>query len=316
VRRRIDEGSSVKAWFGRIGAHALLGLVWALHFLPMAWIDALGHGLGALLHRFGGARRRVALVNVALCLPELGAAAREALVREHFGWLGRSLIERAVLWHARPSRLKRLIRIEGDVGFASRHDGPVMWLVPHFLALEVAGAATQLFQDRRVMDVYTPQSNPVFDTALLRGRGRFGQAEFLRRDEGARAMVRAIRRGLVFFNAPDMDFGLRDAAFVPFFGQPAATLLAPSRLARSLGMKVQPVVAEMRPGGEGWVVRFLPPWEGWPSQDAEHAEADAAAMNRWIEAEVRRLPAQYFWVHKRFKSRPEGARSPYDGREG
>jgi KDO2-lipid IV(A) lauroyltransferase len=250
----------------------------------------------------------VALANAALCFPELDAAARAALVRRHFGWLGRSLIERAVLWHASPARLTRLIHIEGDAGFAERHDGPVMWLVPHFLALEVAGAATQLFQQRMVMDVYTPQSNPVFDAALLRGRGRFGRAEFLRRDDGARAIVRAIRRGRVFFNAPDMDFGLRDAAFVPFFGQPASTLLAPSRMARSLNMAVQPIVAEMLPGGRGWVVRFGAPWTDWPTADAE---ADAAAMNRWIEAEVRRCPAQYFWVHKRFKTRPGGAPPVY-----
>jgi KDO2-lipid IV(A) lauroyltransferase len=294
-----------------VGARGVLVLVWLLHFLPMAWISALGRGLGALLHRFAHERRRVASVNVALCLPELDEATRAALVREHFGWLGRSLIERAVLWHASAARLKRLIRVEGDVAFAERHDGPVMWLVPHFLALEVAGAATQLFQGRRVMDVYTPQSNPVFDAALLRGRGRFGRAEFLRRDEGARAMVRAIRRGLVFFNAPDMDFGLRDAEFVPFFGVPAATLLAPSRLARSAAMRVQPVVAEMRPGGEGWVVRFLPAWEHWPSDDPL---ADTAAMNRWIESEIRRCPSQYFWVHKRFKTRPPGAASVYERR--
>jgi Kdo2-lipid IVA lauroyltransferase/acyltransferase len=298
----------VKAALANAAARGVLLGVWLLHFMPMAWIDVLGRGLGALLHRFGGARRQIALANLALCLPERSDAERAVLVREHFGWLGRSLIERAVLWHARPARLKRLIRIEGDVGFAERHDGPVMWLVPHFLALEVAGAATQLFQSRRVMDVYTPQSNAVFDAALLRGRGRFGRAEFLRRDEGARAMVRAIRRGLVFFNAPDMDFGLRDAAFVTFFGVEAATLLAPARLARSLGMRVQTLVAEMRPGGEGWVVRFGPAWTDWPSDDAL---ADAAAMNTWIEAEIRRLPAQYLWVHKRFKTRPPGAPSPY-----
>jgi KDO2-lipid IV(A) lauroyltransferase len=246
---------------------------------------------------------------VALCLPELDAAAREALVREHFALLARSLLERGLLWHAPASRLRRLIHVEGDVGFAERHDGPVMWLVPHFLALEVAGAATQLFQRRMVLDVYTPQSNAVFDAALLRGRGRFGLAEFLKRDEGARPIVRGIRRGRVFFNAPDMDFGLGGAAFVPFFGQPAATLLAPSRLARSLGLAVQPVVAEVLPGGQGWRVIFGEPWTDWPTDDAE---ADAARMNRYIEDAIRERPAQYLWVHKRFKARPPGAPSIYD----
>jgi Kdo2-lipid IVA lauroyltransferase/acyltransferase len=100
-----------------------------------------------------------------------------------------------------------------------------------------------------------------------------------------------------------MDFGIRDAAFVPFFGIPAATLLAPSRMARALDMVVQPVVAEMLPEGEGYVVRFEAPWADFPSDDAL---ADTARMNRWIEDELRRNPAQYLWVHKRFKTRPRG----------
>jgi KDO2-lipid IV(A) lauroyltransferase len=289
-------------------ARALLALVWLLHLLPLGVQAAIGRGLGRVMHALAHSRRRVALRNVELCLPELSVAEREALVREHFQWLARSLLERAVLWYASPERLKRLIQIEGDVHLAETSDRPVMWLVPHFLAVDVAGAATQLFQTRMVCNVYTAQSNPVLDRALKQGRGRFGRAEMFTRQQSALPMVRAIKRGSAFFNPSDMDFGLRDAAFVPFFGQQAATLLAPSRLARSLGMVVQPVVAETLPGGQGWRVRFLPPWEHWPSDDAG---ADAAAMNRWIESEIRRCPAQYLWVHKRFKTRPPGSPTLY-----
>lgn len=292
-----------------LAARAVLVLVWLLSHLPLGAQAAVGRGLGWTMFHLARERRHVARTNLALCMPELSAAAREALLREHFALLGRSTLERGVLWHASEARLKRLIHVEGDVGFAERHEGPVMWLVPHFLALEVAGAATQLFQRRLAMDVYTPQSVAVFDAALLKGRGRFGRAEFLKREDGARAMVKAIRRGQVFFNAPDMDFGLRDAAFVPFFGQPAATLLAPSRLARTLGMAVQPVVAEILPGGQGWRVVFGPPWTDWPTDDPE---ADAARMNRFIEDAIRERPAQYLWVHKRFKARPPGASPLYD----
>ncbi len=285
-------------------ARALLALVWLLQWLPLPLLALLGRGLGALLHVFGRERRRVALANVALCLPELDERARRALVREHFGWLGRSLLERALLWYAPRARLARLIKVEGDVHLAERSERPVMWLVPHFLAVDVAGAATQLFQDRMVVNVYTEQSNAVLDAALKKGRGRFGRAEMLTRRQSALPMVRAIKRGHAFFNPSDMDFGLRDAAFVPFFGHAAATLLAPSRLARSLNMIVQPVVGELLPGGQGYRVRFLEPWTDWPSDDPL---ADAARMNRWIEAEIRRCPAQYLWVHKRFKTRPPGA---------
>jgi KDO2-lipid IV(A) lauroyltransferase len=290
-------------------ARLLLALVWLLHGLPLGAQAALGVALGRLMHALAHSRRRVALRNVALCLPELAPAARQALVREHFQWLARSLLERGVLWYASAARLKRLIHVEGDVHLAERSERPVMWLVPHFLALDVAGAATQLFQTRRVCNVYTEQSNVVLDEALRRGRGRFGLADMYTRQQSALPMVRAIKRGHAFFNPSDMDFGLRDAAFVPLFGHPAATLLAPSRLARSLNMIVQPVVAEMLPGGEGWRVRFLPAWEDWPTDDPL---ADAAFMNRFIEQEIRRCPAQYLWVHKRFKTRPPGAASFYD----
>jgi KDO2-lipid IV(A) lauroyltransferase len=95
---------------------------------------------------------------------------------------------------------------------------------------------------------------------------------------------------------------------VPFFGQPAATLLAPSRMAKSLGMVVQPLIAEMLPGGQGYRVKFMPAWTHWPSSSPE---ADAAEMNRYIEEQIRTMPAQYFWVHKRFKTRPPGAPAVY-----
>jgi Kdo2-lipid IVA lauroyltransferase/acyltransferase len=284
-------------------ARLLLAVVWLLHWLPLPLLAALGRGLGALLHLFGSGRRRVALRNVELCLPELPEAQRLALVREQFRWLGRSLLERGLLWYASPARLRRLIHVEGEVHLAERSERPVMWLVPHFMALDVAGATTQLFQGRRVASIYQAQSNAVLDHAMRRGRLRFGLAEVFARQESALPLVRAVKRGATFFNLPDMDFGARDAAFVPFFGVSAATLLAPSRMARSLKMVVQPVVAEMLPGGQGYRVRFLPPWGDWPSDDAV---ADALRMNQWIEAEVRRNPAQYLWVHKRFKTRPPG----------
>jgi KDO2-lipid IV(A) lauroyltransferase len=291
-----------------LAARALLAGVWLLHWLPLPLLAMLGRGLGRLLHALGRGRREVARRNVALCLPGLSAAEQRALVREHFQWLGRSLLERGLLWYASPARLRRLIQVAGDVTLAERSPQPVMWLVPHFMALDVAGVATQLFQKRQVASIYQAQSNAVMDAAMRRGRLRFGQGQIFSRHESALPLVRAVKRGHAFFNLPDMDFGLRDAAFVPFFGVNAATLLAPSRMARSLKMMVQPVVAETLPGGQGYRVRFLPPWEHWPTEDAV---ADARRMNEWIESEIRANPAQYLWVHKRFKTRPPGEPSFY-----
>ncbi|HYN59834.1 MAG TPA: lipid A biosynthesis acyltransferase [Rubrivivax sp.] len=284
-------------------ARTLLGVLWLVHWLPLGLQAALGSSLGRVLYTLARSRRRVATRNIQLCMPELPAAERRALLRDHFRWLGRSAVERALLWYASPGRLRRLIHVEGDVQLAERSERPVMWLVPHFVALDVAGSATQLFQSRRVGSIYQAQSNPVFDAAMRRGRMRFGQGELFARRDTALPLVRAIRRGHAFFNLPDMDFGLKDSVFVPFFGVAAATLLAPSKMARALDMVVQPVLAEILPGGQGYRVQFLPPWTDWPTGDPL---ADTARLNAWIETAIRANPSQYLWVHKRFKTRPAG----------
>lgn len=291
------------------GARLLLGVMWCLHLLPLPVLAAVGNGTGRLLYLLAGARRKVALRNLELCFPEMSAAERERLAREHFRWLGRSILERSLLWFAPAERLRSMIHVEGDVKLAERSARPVMWLVPHFMGLDVAGVAVLLFQDQYACSMYQAQSNPVMDDIIRKGRLRFGdKAEIFPRSDKALPLIRAIRKGHAFFNLPDMDFGERDAAFVPFFGVPAATLLAPSRMARALDMVVQPVVAEMLPGGQGYKVRFGEPLQNFPTDDAV---ADTAEMNRWIESEIRRNPAQYLWVHKRFKTRPAGEPSLY-----
>jgi KDO2-lipid IV(A) lauroyltransferase len=292
----------------RAATHVLIVLLWLLHWLPLPVLALLGRGLGWLAWWSVPSRRDVALRNLALCMPELSPAQRLAIAREHFTLLGRAVVERGLLWHASPARLKRLIHVEGDVTLPVHAGQPVMWLVPHFIGLDIAGLAVQLFQPQPVVSMYQMQSNPVFERAVLRGRLRFGNGRLFSRWDGARAVIRAVREGHHFFNLPDMDFGAKDAAFVPFFGVPAATLLAPSRMAKALGMRVQPVVTEVLPGGQGYRVRFLEPWSDFPTDDAL---ADTARMNRWIEDEVRRMPPQYLWVHKRFKTRPKGVPSVY-----
>jgi Kdo2-lipid IVA lauroyltransferase/acyltransferase len=291
-----------------LASRALLAVLWLLHWLPLRAQAAFGRGLGALLYRLAGSRRRIALRNLELCFPQMPPVERERLARDHFGWLGRSIVERGLLWWAPRERLMRLIHVEGEVDLAERSDRPVMWLVPHFMALDVAGASVLLFQKKKGASIYQQQTNAVMDAVMRRGRLRLGNAVIFPRSDSAKPLIREIRQGTGFFNLPDMDFGERDAAFVPFFGVPAATLLAPSRMAKVLNMLVQPVLAEMLPGGQGYRVRFMPPCTDFPSDDAL---ADTARMNRWIEHEIRRNPAQYLWVHKRFKTRPAGEASLY-----
>lgn len=292
----------------RLASHAFIGLIWLLHFLPLSWQACLGRGLGALLWRLAGSRRRVALRNLELCFPEKSAQERRALAREHFAWLGRSLLERGLLWFASPERLRRLVRIKGDVHYAERSEAPVMWLTPHFVGLEWVSPALMLNQSNPGVSIYQTQSNPVFDARMLAGRSRFGTNALFDRQDGIRPVLRLIRQGYAFVNLPDMDFGAKDSAFIPFFGVPACTLLAPGRMAYSLKMKVQPVVITMLPGGQGYEVELEAPWEDYPSADAE---ADALRLNHWLETRIRQQPAQYLWVHKRFKTRPDGQASLY-----
>ena len=289
-------------------ARLVLGLLWLLSWLPLAVQAAIGRTLGRLLFMLAGSRQRVALRNLELTMPEKSVAERRAIAYENFQWIARSILERGLLWYASAERLRRLIHVEGDPGFAEREPGAVMWLAPHFVALDVAGQATQLFQNRAVGSIYQKQSIEVFDRAIRAGRVRFGNGDIYSRHEKALPLIRGIRRGFAFFNLPDMDFGPQEEVFVPFMGVQAATLLAPSKMAKALNMKVQPVVAEILPGGQGYRVRFLDPWTDFPTDDPV---ADATRMNEWIASEVRRNPAQYYWVHKRFKTRPPGEPSLY-----
>jgi KDO2-lipid IV(A) lauroyltransferase len=287
----------------------LLGVLWCFHWLPLPLQAACGQAIGALLYRAARSRRRVALRNLALCFRDMPPAQRRQLARQHFGFVTRSLLERGLLWYASPARLRRLITVEGDVGLADRSERPVMWLVPHFVGLDIAGVACMLYVQKRFASIYQKQSNETMDAAIRRGRLRFGKCEIFPRSDSVKPLLRCIRQGMPFFNLPDMDFGARDAEFVPFFGVRASTLTAPSRIARAERMIVQPVIAEMKADGSGYVVRFLPALDHFPTDDPVH---DAATMNRMIEQEVEKMPAQYLWVHKRFKTRPSGETSLYD----
>jgi KDO2-lipid IV(A) lauroyltransferase len=216
------------------------------------------------------------------------------------------VLERSVLWWAPAARLRRLIQIEPGLPLDQIAAGPVILLCPHFVCLDVAGVAASL--DIAGCSIYTAQRNPVFDRALRRGRNRFQPTQLFSRADGIKPILRAMRNRLPYFMLPDMDFGSRDALFVPFFGMPAATLTAPARIAAATGAKVIPVVATFLPKYRGWKVRFYPPWENYPGDDLAAA---TRRMNAFVEERVREAPAEYFWAHKRFKTRPPGAADVY-----
>jgi len=283
-----------------------LGLIWLLHFLPLAWLAALGQAFGTVLYWLGRERRHITLTNLRLCLPQLDDAQREALARAHFRAFGRSFLERGLLWWAPPQTIRRLVRIEG-IEHLRRQDGrPLILFVPHFVGLDMGW--TRLTLECDMVSIYAQQKNFYFNAALRKGRTRFGDSLLLSRQEGVRQAIRSMKGGRPFYYLPDMDYGQRDTIFVPFFGVPAATITGLSRLARMTGAAIVPCVTRMLPGGAGYVVQLGAPWTQFPG---ESIDADTLRMNAFIESCVREMPEQYFWVHKRFKTRPPGAAGIY-----
>lgn len=284
----------------------LLGLMWLLHWLPLPLLGRLGDAIGAVLFVAIGTRRRIALTNLRICLPHLSDAERRKIAKQHFQAYTRSVLERSILWWAPLPRLQRLIRVDPPMPVEALAASPSIVLCPHFVSLDVAGVACAM--EMAMCSIYTQQRNRVFDEALRKGRSRFRPVPIFPREAGVKPIIRAMREGLPFFMLPDMDFGAKDAVFAPFFGMPAATLTAPARIAAMTHAKVIPVVATFLPNYRGWKVSFYPAWENFPGDDIAAA---TRRMNEFIEARVLEAPAEYFWTHKRFKTRPPGEPSVY-----
>jgi len=278
-----------------------LGLIWLLHWLPLSVLAPLGRAVGLLLYTVARERRRVVLTNLRLCFPELGDDQRRQLARRHFAAFARALLEHGILWWGSRERVMRMVRVEGLEHWQAVQGRPVIWLAPHFVGLDMGGS--RIITEWQGISVYSQQKNPVFDRVLLHGRTRFVKPVLFSRQDGIRPVVKAMRTGLPFYYLPDMDFGERDSIFVPFFGVPAATITGLARMAQLARAVVQPVVTTQLPGGEGYVLRFYPAWEHYPSGDLA---ADTRRMNAFIEERVRERPEQYYWLHKRFKTRPPG----------
>jgi len=286
----------------------LVALLWLLHWLPLSLLSRLGQGLGLLLYLLVGGRRRVVLKNLSLCFPDWSEQRRRRVARQHFACLGRSMLERGLLWWAPRGRLERLISARGIDRLRRLVDGgtPVILLVPHFVALDMAGTRTAMAFDS--VSIYARQRNPVIDHWLRHGRSRFGDQLLQARHESIRGTIKAMKAGRPFFYLPDMDHGRKESIFVPFFGVPAATISGLPRFAKMGHAVVVPVAVRMLPGGQGYQVDYGEAWQDYPSGDLE---ADVRRQNEAIEAMVREMPEQYYWVHRRFKTRPEGARPVY-----
>lgn len=277
---------------------------WLLHFLPDTWIVGLGRGLGALLHVIARQRRHIALTNLALCFPEKAEGERQDIVREHFRLYGQAMLERVILYWATPEHLVRMIRLEGEHNLTAVAGKPVILFAFHFVGMEVPWM--RLTMNHSLAAFYARMSNPEVERRLMERRNRFRPATMVSNKQGLKPALEVIRAGTPMIYMPDMDFGRKHSIFVPFFAASAATLPGLSRMAAATGAAVVPVIPHLTP--EGWVVTVEPAWENFPTDDLV---ADTRRMNAHIERWVSLYPAQYWWMHKRFKTRPEGEKSVY-----
>lgn len=275
-------------------------LLRGLALLPMPLLWLAGAALGEALFA-AGVRRQVVLRNLARCLAPADRRALHRLARAHYRALGLALLSTGIPWWASERRLARLVRLRDrhhyDGALAAGRN--VILLVPHFLGLE---ASLCLSRERPLVIMYQRLRNPVLDRVMRRGRSRYG-AYLAERSAPLKGLVARLKGGAPFIYLPDQNPGPRRGVFAPFFGIETATHPALGRFARTADAVVIPLMCRQRPRGRGYELRFFPPLADFPTGDPR---ADAAAMNRVVEALVRADPAQYFWVHRRFKLRPPG----------
>ena len=289
-----------------------LAILRVLHaLLPFSVLAWLGEVLGSLLYYASASRRRIGRTNLQLCFLDWDKHAVRRTLRAHFRALGRATLLESISWWGSRAEVERAVRIEGQAHLAAVAGRPVILLAPHFVGLNLGGVRVTAWL-APIVSLYASIKNPAINALMLHARTRFAGpdgtvSEMYSRHDGIKPVLRALKKGLPFYYLPDMDYGPKDAIFVPFFGVPAATITALPRLAKAAGAVVLPCVTRWQDGH--YVVQLYPAWEGYPGDDME---IDTRRMNAFIEDRVREMPEQYFWLHKRFKTRPAGQPSLYD----
>lgn len=290
---------------GRLGFATLVALLRVFSVLPYGLVARFGSVLGTMLYALPSSRKHIVLVNLRLCFPGKSDAEYEVLARNHFRHVIRSYVERGVQWFGSEKSIRNLVQIESRIDLEEKHAVPTIFLGFHFVSVEVGCIlySTQL----PAASLYTRMSNARMCDLAKRQRGRFG-AEMVERSTSARKIVGLLRSGIPVMLAADMDHGIQNSVFVPFFGVPACTLTSVSRLARLAGARVVPFVTEVLPDYRGYKLTIFEPFSRFPS---ESDTLDARRMNEFLETQIRKCPEQYYWVHRRFKNRPPGVPGVY-----
>jgi KDO2-lipid IV(A) lauroyltransferase len=261
--------------------------------------------VGWVLYALAAPRRKVVMTNLALCFADRTLQERRQIARQTFVYFAQAWFDRAWLWHGRPEIVRARMKLTGEVHELQGSD-PTIIFAPHFYGMDAGGTALNQQLDRAMVTIYTPQRDPAVDAWIHAGRTRFGRHRLFYRDQGVKSLVSALRSGELLSLLPDMNFGPEESIFVPFYGVQAATVPSLSRFARLGRARVVPVISRLTDGG--YEIEVYPAWKAFPSEDVT---ADTAFMNRWLEQAINTMPAQYYWVHKRFKTRPPGEPSVY-----
>jgi len=287
-------------------ARAWIALINATANWSVAARTRLANALGDVLWLLIRPRRRVTLANLRACFPQMAQDERRALGRRLFRNIARSVLDHSVLWRGSREAVEQMVRVRGAEHLNDPANRPLILLAPHFIGLDAGGLRVNTLV--RGVSIYARQSNAAWDAKLLEGRQRFNDPVLIPRRGASelKEVLRAMKQGLPLYYLPDMDLGATNSIFVPFFGVQAATIPMVSRLARLINAKVVMAVTQMT--DDGYVLNFEAPWRDFPGASVEE---DTALMNREIERWVLRLPDQYLWTHKRFKTRPPGSRSIY-----
>lgn len=268
--------------------------------LPFKAGLALGRGLGTLFRMVAARKRRIVRRNIETCFPQLSAAERERLIKRHFAAVGISFFEMAMAWFWPIDKLRARIRVEGrehlDAAIAERRG--VLLLSAHFTCLEIG---VSILQDlcTRCACMYRPQRNAMMDAIILRGRSRFAQVQIAR--DNVRMLLKRLKAADVVAYMPDQTYLGSQSALLPFFGEPAVTNTATSKLARLSGAPMLTYFFRRLPDDSGYVVHIGPPLEGFPSDDAI---ADTRRLVGALERYIQLAPEQYLWLYKKFKGRP------------
>lgn len=283
-----------------------VGMMHVLAKLPLPVLRGLGRVLGHVLYVVAVPRRKIALRNLELCFPEKTMAERKELAKESIVAFCQTFLDRSWLWFGSEALVRSRVKFTGATHELDG-DTPTIVFAPHFYSMDAGGLALPLNTEREFTSIFATNPDPVLDAWFMAGRQRFGNVRMLNRADGVKPIISVLRKGGLLYLLPDMDYGKNDSVFVPFFQVPeTATIPSLSRFARLGKAKVVGLYNRMTP--EGYVAEMTPAWDNFPTDD--HVQ-DTARMNRELEAAIRTMPAQYYWVHKRFKTRPDGQASLY-----